>query len=80
MNLTHLTGTIGVSLLLLAFFLHLFFSLSRESLLYLALNILGAGMACFASILLRYWPFIILEGIWTIVSIAAILRKNTYKK
>jgi len=37
------------------------------------MNILGAGTACFASILLKYLPFIILEGCWTLVSLIGLL-------
>jgi hypothetical protein len=62
------TGFIGVSLLLLAFFLNLRGVISKESLSYLLLNFAGAAIACFASYLLLYWPFIILEGCWALVS------------
>ena len=74
MSSTDLTGTIGVSLLLIAFLLNLFFRVSKDGLLYLSLNVLGAGIACLASVLLVYWPFIILEGVWALVSAFAILQ------
>jgi ABC-type transport system involved in multi-copper enzyme maturation permease subunit len=38
----------------------------------LLLNFTGAATAGLASVLLQYWPFIILEGCWTIVSAAGI--------
>ena len=62
------TGFIGVSLLLLAFFLNLRGFISKESMSYLLLNFAGAAIACFASYLILYWPFIILEGCWALVS------------
>lgn len=74
MSTTDLIGATGVALLLIAFLLSLFFKLSKEGFPYLLLNILGAGLACFASVLLQYWPFIILEGIWTLVSLVALFR------
>jgi len=72
MTLTDLIGTIGVTILLIAYFLNLIHKIKNDSLTYLLLNFAGAAIACFASVLLKYWPFIILEGCWTIVSAAGI--------
>jgi hypothetical protein len=83
MSATDWTGAIGVTILLLAFFLNLLNRLSKDSFIYLLLNVAGAAIACFASILLRYWPFIILEGCWTLVSLAGLIHyfmKKTAKK
>jgi hypothetical protein len=80
MTITDWTGAIGVTLLLVAFFLNLTGKIGKESFAYLFLNVLGAGIACLASVLLRYWPFIILEGCWTLVSavgLGAWLRKRS---
>lgn len=74
MTLTDWTGFLGVSLLLAAFFLNLRNIISKDSLAYLLLNIAGAGIACLASVLLSYLPFIILEGCWTLVSLWGLLR------
>lgn len=68
MNNTDLIGFIGVTILLIAFFLNLINKIEKNSLSYLLMNIVGAATACFASILLNYLPFIILEGCWTLVS------------
>ena len=73
MNVTDWTGAIGVTILLVAFILNLTNRLGKESLGYIVLNILGAGIACLASILLHYWPFIILEGSWTLVSLVGLI-------
>ena len=70
-------GSIGVFILLLAFVLNLLNKISRKSLVYILMNIVGAGLACYASYLINYIPFIILEGVWTVVSLIALLR---YKK
>ncbi len=74
MTLTDWIGFIGVTLLLIAYFLNLTNKLSKESLGYLSINFMGAGIACFASILLDYMPFIILEGSWTLVSAYGIIQ------
>lgn len=68
MTQTDFIGSIGVSLLLIAYFLNLKNVIQKDSLTYLALNLVGASMACLASVLLRYLPFIILEGCWAMVS------------
>ena len=70
-------GSIGVFILLLAFVLNLLNKISGKSLVYILMNIVGAGLACYASYLINYIPFIILEGVWTVVSLIALLR---YKK
>lgn len=72
MTLTDLIGTIGVTILLIAYLLNLVHKIKNNSLTYLLLNFTGAATACLASVLLKYWPFIILEGCWTIVSAAGI--------
>ena len=69
MTQTDWIGFIGVTILLIAYFLNLRNLLKKESLTYLLLNFIGAGLACYASLLLHYIPFIILEGCWTMVSL-----------
>lgn len=71
-------GFIGVSILLIAYFLNLKDIIGKNSFTYLILNLFGAGIACLASILLNYLPFIILEGCWSIVSAIGLL--NYFKK
>ena len=80
MTITDWTGTIGVTMLLVAFFLNLNNTIRKESYLYLLLNVAGAGIACLASVMLSYWPFIILEGCWTLVSLVSLLKFIGSKK
>jgi hypothetical protein len=70
MTTTDLTGAVGVTILLFAFLLNLTGKIHKDGWQYLFLNVIGAGTACLASVMLRYWPFIVLEGCWTIVSLA----------
>lgn len=62
-------GAIGVFQILLAYFLNVIGKISTNELSFILLNLVGATMACIASILLNYWPFIILEGVWAMVSL-----------
>ncbi|MBS1661513.1 MAG: hypothetical protein JST68_10735 [Bacteroidetes bacterium] len=63
-------------MLLLAFLLSLFKFLSQDKLLYVLLNIIGAGLSCYASVLIRYWPFVVLEGCWCLVALVALVGKK----
>jgi hypothetical protein len=74
MSTTDWIGFIGVTILLLAFFLNLIGKIESESLIYLCMNFIGAGIACLASILLHYLPFIILEASWTLVSAFGLIK------
>ncbi|MGH7340761.1 MAG: CBU_0592 family membrane protein, partial [Candidatus Rokuibacteriota bacterium] len=55
-------GSLGVALLLLAFFLNLVRALPTESYPYTALNFAGASLAGYASYLIGFVPFVVLEG------------------
>ena len=80
MKLTDWIGFAGVTTLLVAFFLNLANKLHKDSFCYILLNIIGAGIACLASVMINYLPFIILEGCWTIVSIGALINYARMKQ
>jgi membrane associated rhomboid family serine protease len=68
-------GSLGVALLLLAFLLNLVRVLSTESYPYTALNLAGASLAGYASYLIGFVPFVILEGTWAGVAAVALARR-----
>ena len=74
MNYNDIIGTIGVGLILLAYFFNTFSLVPKDGQLFFIMNIIGAALACYASFLINYLPFIILEGTWTLVSIIGLLR------
>jgi hypothetical protein len=80
MNLTDWIGTIGVTILLVAFFLNLTNKIKTGSVYYLFLNLAGAAISCTASIFLKYLPFIILEACWTVVSAIGLVTYFLNKK
>lgn len=80
MTLPDWIGTIGVSLLLLAFGLNLLKIIKADSYLYLIFNIIGALLAGLASILIHYIPFVILESVWMFVSLFALIKKWNDRK
>ncbi len=65
-------GSCGVFLILLAYFLNVTSRLDSKHLLFILLNLLGAMLAGLASYLINYLPFIILEGVWALVSAYAL--------
>ena len=67
-------GFIGVFQILLAYILNLIGKIKSNDLVFILLNLIGASMACFASILMEYVPFIILEGVWTIASLISLIK------
>ncbi len=72
-------GTIGVGIILFAYFLNTSKLLPPDGKLFYLLNIIGASLACYASYLINYWPFVILEGTWTLVSIYGLMRAMKIK-
>ena len=68
MNYNDIIGTIGVGMILLAYFCNTFGLINGKGKLFFLLNGVGAALACYASWLINYWPFVILEGTWFLVS------------
>lgn len=67
-------GSAGVVLLLLAFFLNLFGRLAQDDRRYALMNVFGAGLSCYASYLIDYAPFVVLEAAWALVASAGLAR------
>ena len=74
MNSNDLIGTIGVGIILIAYFLNMFSLIPNNGKLFYLLNIIGASIACLASYLINYIPFVILEGTWALVSVVGLIK------
>jgi hypothetical protein len=48
--------------------------LDPEALPYLALNLIGSVILAFLALMERQWGFLLLEGVWALVSFVSILR------
>lgn len=68
MNIGDLIGSVGVVLMLVAFLLNIVDKLDNDHPFYVILNFIGATLACIASCIIMYTPFIILEGTWALIS------------
>ncbi len=75
MGITDVLGFSGVALILIAYFLNLNHRLAADDLRYVLMNLVGAILAFLASVLMKYYPFVLLEGTWAIVSFVALMKK-----
>ena len=76
MHFNDIIGTIGVGLILTAYFCNSFNVIPTNGKLFFLLNSVGAGLATYASLLINYWPFVILEGVWCVVSVFGLFKRN----
>ncbi len=75
MALSDILGSVGVSLLLVAFLLNLRHILSTESKWYIFLNIAGAGLCGYSSYLIKFYPFVILESVWVVAALSSLFKR-----
>jgi hypothetical protein len=79
MEYNDIIGTVGVGLILMAYFLSTAKLMESNGKSYYVMNVIGAALACYASFLIIYWPFVILEGTWTLVSIYGLMKAMKIK-
>jgi uncharacterized membrane protein len=80
MQNSDIIATIGVSLLLIAFFLQNLKVLKEGGLIYLSLNLIGAAVAGYASLMISFMPFVVLECVWGLVALFGLLKLFLSKK
>jgi hypothetical protein len=74
MTYNEIIGSIGVGLVLLGYFFNTFKLIPESGKLFFLLNIIGGALSCYAAVLIVFWPFVILEAIWTAVSIIGFFK------
>ncbi len=74
MKPSDIIASIGVIILLIAFLLNLYKKLSANSKAYTFMNFLGAAICGFSSYLISFYPFVVLEGIWSLVALASFIK------
>lgn len=74
MSQSDLIASIGVSMLLIAFYLNLNKKLSTESKWYTGLNFAGAALCGFSSYLIHFYPFVILESVWAAAALISFFK------
>jgi hypothetical protein len=76
MNLPDIINSVGVSLVLLAFFMLTLKKINAQNVYYNLLNFVGAGLACYGSYLIKAMPFAVLEGTWCLVAFYGLVKKK----
>ena len=79
MHYNDIIGSIGVAMILIAYFLNTENLIPVNGKFFYVINIIGAALAYYASYLIAYWPFVILEGTWTLVSLYGLMRAMRIK-
>ena len=74
MKIPDILASIGVIVLLIAFLMNLFGKLSAQSKMYCFMNFIGAAICGFSSFLIKFYPFVVLEGIWAFVAAISLLK------
>lgn len=74
MSIIDWIGFVGVFQILLAYILQILNKLKNGDLAFILLNLFGASLACLASILMNYLPFVILEGVWALTSLFSLIK------
>jgi hypothetical protein len=67
-------GTIGVGLVLLAYFFNTIKMIPENGKLFFILNVVGGALSCYAAVLINFMPFVVLEAIWTVVSVYGLIK------
>jgi hypothetical protein len=74
MKTSDIIATVGVVILLIGFFLNLNGKIASNSKFYIWCNVIGAGLNCYASYMISFYPFVILEAVWTGVAIVSLFK------
>jgi hypothetical protein len=76
MPVADVINSVGVSLILIAFFLLTLKKVDAQNVYYNLLNLIGAGLACYGSYLIKSIPFVVLEAIWSLVALYGLIRRK----
>jgi len=73
-KMSDIIASVGVTILLIGFFLNLTKRIASDGKLYAALNLIGAGMCGISSYMISFYPFVILEGVWALVALVSLIK------
>ena len=74
MKFSDIIASLGVIILLIAFLLNLTKKMKADSRAYTSLNFIGAVLCCYASWMVKFYPFILLEGVWALVALVSLFK------
>ncbi len=76
MSLPNWIATIGVGVLLIAFFLNIYGYIDNKSKIYVLLNAVGGMVSGYASWMIGFYPFVVLNIIWSFTSLVSLFKKS----
>jgi len=74
MKAADILASIGVIILLIAFLLNLYKKMPAQGQTYKLFNLVGAGICCYSSYLIGFYPFVVLEGAWALVALLSLFN------
>ncbi|MFA6126569.1 MAG: hypothetical protein WC699_04635 [Bacteroidales bacterium] len=80
MLFANIVNSVGVFLILSAFFLLILGRVKPDNRWYLVMNLLGASLACYGSWLIHAIPFVVLEGTWAAVAVVGLVRRKSVRR
>lgn len=80
MSVANWVASIGVGILLVAFFLNIFGYVNNKSKLYALLNAIGGLISCYASWMVDFYPFVVLNIIWSFTAILSLFKGNVSRE
>lgn len=69
-----IVSVVGSLLILLAYTANQTGRMTADQAIYSLVNLLGAGILAVVALLEEQWGFLLLEGVWSVVSLAALVR------
>ena len=76
-NFDLIIGTVGATLVLIAFLLRNNKQYGNGTQIYLLLNFFGAGFLLYYAYIGKAWPFVVLDLVWTINAAWGLIRRKT---
>jgi hypothetical protein len=80
MSVANWVASIGVGILLVAFFLNIFGYVNNKSNLYALLNAIGGLISCYASWMVDFYPFVVLNIIWSFTALLSLFKRNVSRE
>ena len=74
MSTSDIIASLGVIILLIAFLLNLYKKVPAESRIYTAMNFIGAALCGLSSYMIKFYPFVVLEGIWAAFALFSFIK------
>ncbi|MBC7401081.1 MAG: hypothetical protein H7289_14170 [Mucilaginibacter sp.] len=74
MKTSDIIASLGVIILLIAFLLNLYKKIPANSRAYCAMNFVGAAMCGISSYMIDFYPFVVLESIWSGFALVSFIK------